>query len=388
MSAPAATTCATAKAPITALTALAAMTGAPAKAGPERCIAIPYMPALPQSVVDWLGACPEPAALSAALASWRASAKPTECASCEDKFPRAELRQDETAPFEQDGVLICRECWEASAAEYEPHDAEAAGGTVGDPDWRAPPWPEAFEMDADSSPVNSGDILYDGDLFAGRFGIHVGRAVGFNPRTRWARRVTLDEYGESCAEAGTVPKEHYFFSVCGRYEERRIPVDADEGADDDAEAGAGEGARADTEDGADADESALADAGEGADKQAAANEDTGASADGDAGASADVDASADGDVGADADAGADAGAGVDAGAGADAGAAAGADNRAVADADNRAVANEDSQTRAQTRITAAAQLSISEHLPIKIRQASRSFRTGDKLAHRWSEKWP
>jgi hypothetical protein len=89
---------------------------------------------------SWLSSCPDIAAMKRMMdiAMWKLTKH--RCEFCEKMFPRYLLRENRVGPVDDDN-LVCKDCWEQESEEY------AVDGTVGDPSFRSPPWPDECEPD-------------------------------------------------------------------------------------------------------------------------------------------------------------------------------------------------------------------------------------------------
>src|SRR5271163_2602051 len=86
---------------------------------------------IPDSLQGWLQQCPSPETLKALLEEYVWMNTKTKCYECEEKYLRKDLRYDEASPIGDPNTLICQSCW---------HYWDE--GSIHDPDYRPPPWPE------------------------------------------------------------------------------------------------------------------------------------------------------------------------------------------------------------------------------------------------------
>lgn len=85
-------------------------------------------------MMGWLENCPDPSGLVDLMEEWRWLAARVRCAGCGEKAVRVDLRYDIANPSGGDeGYLVCHDCWDGWQ-----------GGTVEDPNYRPPAWPETF----------------------------------------------------------------------------------------------------------------------------------------------------------------------------------------------------------------------------------------------------
>jgi hypothetical protein len=112
--------------------------------------------------------------------------KKTDCGNCGEPFQRHEMRYDEANPCSDGSSLTCRICWDSLNE-----------GTMGDPDYRPPLWPAMIQDEAEVS------VAFNGMLRDSKTKNVVGRVQGFNPKTRFAQRVTLFAFPDE-GEHGTI----------------------------------------------------------------------------------------------------------------------------------------------------------------------------------------
>jgi hypothetical protein len=93
--------------------------------------------ALPTTVApamrDWALQCPDAGQFAALLAARLVDASKMDCTQCGEESTIGDMRPDES--YWCSGELICRSCWEAYSS-----------GSMGNPDFRPPPWPETRDM--------------------------------------------------------------------------------------------------------------------------------------------------------------------------------------------------------------------------------------------------
>src|SRR5579872_4887662 len=104
-----------------------------------------------QETKAWLSTCPNPEEFKQALQAYTWLSTVVPCAECGEDFARHELRRDEAGPCSDGQALICRGCWE----QWE-------DGTVGDPDFRPPPFPAKLDISTMPKSLPSGEIWTGG----------------------------------------------------------------------------------------------------------------------------------------------------------------------------------------------------------------------------------
>lgn len=147
---------------------------------------------------EWASKCPDKNMLSSILARSMFLASKQECHMCRESFERSELRFDRS--YWNSGELICRDCWTS-------YDC----GTAYDPDYKAPPWPETLVL-SDQTPKLKGRICLKSD------GSEVGRVSQYVPSIHFGH-VTLYEYGDDCAEFGSLDPNHVVVDLVPMTEE-------------------------------------------------------------------------------------------------------------------------------------------------------------------------
>lgn len=115
--------------------------------------------------------------------------KEVECCNCGEEYKRHMLRWDQTSPISMPGNLCCKECWEGYK-ELMSHD-----GTVGDPSFRVPEWPEILDLRNGPPQRCVSGIIYCN-------GKRIGRVKNYLPKAHYGY-VTLDEFPKD-AEYGTL----------------------------------------------------------------------------------------------------------------------------------------------------------------------------------------
>lgn len=135
---------------------------------------------------SWIVSCPDVAKFQAALQEYMFLNKDDECAECGEPYKTKDLRYDVACPCGDPENLICKNCW----TMYDE-------GTMGDPSYRPPPWPERLSLTVVPQP------LVNGAIFDKTRRAIIGRVEGYNPKGHFAKKVIL--FGlESSAEAGSL----------------------------------------------------------------------------------------------------------------------------------------------------------------------------------------
>ena len=138
--------------------------------------------ALAPELRDWMSTCPDPSVFAAAVAHQVWLKDTDECTQCGEKYLNEDMRPDQS--YWSTGKPICKECWQT----YD------AAGSLGNPNFRSPPWP-AVRAEIEEIP------LVDGILRDRATGKGVGVVRGYNPKNHFANRVDRF-WGE--AEAGSI----------------------------------------------------------------------------------------------------------------------------------------------------------------------------------------
>lgn len=134
---------------------------------------------------NWIATCPDPAGFKRTIEILAGMQQKMPCYQCGEEYRRFDLRFDEATIGGDNHTLICTHCWHI----YEDR------GTLGDPSYRAPPWPKHVQLTEPDSNLSDG-LIYDIKLQ----GI-IGQVAGYHARDHTAHRVTL--YGnEINAEGG------------------------------------------------------------------------------------------------------------------------------------------------------------------------------------------
>lgn len=136
------------------------------------------------ALAAWMSECPDFASFQAALQEYMWMNKKVGCYECGEKYFNKDLRYDEAGPCGDPSKLICRTCWEIWNE-----------GTMGDPEYRPPPWPA--KLDRHTKPSQ----LVNGAIFHPKTKTFVGRVEGYNKRGHFATRVILNGMEDS-AEGG------------------------------------------------------------------------------------------------------------------------------------------------------------------------------------------
>lgn len=140
-----------------------------------------------EALRTWLTQCPNPEAMSLIVEKFMWLSKKVGCGLCGRAYPRKELRYDEASTSNCDPTsLICRNCWDSFN-----------NGTVGNPSYRPPKWPES-PPEPHVSPV---PLIPYGVLMPLR-GAPIGLVAQYNPRRHYGY-VTLFRL-ENYAEYGSL----------------------------------------------------------------------------------------------------------------------------------------------------------------------------------------
>lgn len=92
---------------------------------------------LTPEITSWLKQCPNPEQFMHLIQTHQWLNTKVSCDECGEKRLRKDLRYNEANPCGDLSELICNVCW------YFFDE-----GTVYDPDYRAPPWPEKLDLES------------------------------------------------------------------------------------------------------------------------------------------------------------------------------------------------------------------------------------------------
>jgi hypothetical protein len=141
-----------------------------------------------KETLEWMRACPNIAEFGALMIQYQWYNAKVYCYECGEKYKRSEMRFDEATPCGNPEALICRNCWDF----YDQ-------GTVGDPNYRPPKWPEKLDINDIPKPLIDGHIV-------DKNGKTIGFCRGYNPKQHFAHKVMLFAYPDD-AEAGSLDPE-------------------------------------------------------------------------------------------------------------------------------------------------------------------------------------
>jgi hypothetical protein len=135
--------------------------------------------------VDWLSMCPDFEMFKKLQREHLWLVTRIACFECGEIKARKNMRYDEASPIGDSTHLVCRGCWDFWSQ-----------GTMGDPDYRPPPWPTQPPQRGNARPLPSGNIVCKTTKRV------VGRVKKYNAKGHFGH-VTL--YGmESAAEYGSL----------------------------------------------------------------------------------------------------------------------------------------------------------------------------------------
>lgn len=153
---------------------------------------------------DWVLQCPDVNQFVTALAARMLDAAKMDCTQCGEEYTVGAMRPDES--YWCSGELICRSCWESYS-----------GGSMCDPDFRPPPWPETRDMSRCRPRLDG--LLRDPD------GTVVGIVKDYNPRLHFGH-VERFAYPSYDAEYGSLDPDDRVTNLEPREEDmdERMPT--------------------------------------------------------------------------------------------------------------------------------------------------------------------
>jgi hypothetical protein len=168
-------------------------------------------------LAQWMRDCPDLALFQTAMKDYICLNTVTKCATCGEKYKTKDLRYDVADPCGDPLSLVCRNCWDLWN-----------GGSLGDPQYRPPQWPETLNLNDKPAPLING-IIVDR-----RTNAVIGRAKRYNPRGHFAELVTLFGFEEN-AEGGSLDPDCFVIaenSTALDTVEDDVDTDSDEGEEE------------------------------------------------------------------------------------------------------------------------------------------------------------